>query len=96
MDSDIDSCHSNSTSTPNSSTPSTPTSETTHGVSNGYATIRGKPLKFNLHTISENLGQLFSKQGSKHQSDSLDGEAIVSHPLEYTTEDLKTQVKLNW
>ena len=76
MDSDIDSCHSNSTSTPNSSTPSTPTSEAAHGVPNGYATIRGKPPKFNLHTISENLGQLFSKQGSKHQGDSLDGEPL--------------------
>ena len=78
MDSDIDSCHSNSTSTPNSSTPSTPTSEAAaHGVPNGYATIRGKPPKFNLHTISENLGQLFSRQGgSKQQSDSLDGESL--------------------
>ena len=75
MDSDIDSCHSNSTSTPNSSTPSTPTSEAAHGVPNGYATIRGKPPKFNLHTISENLGQLFSRQGSKHQGDSLDGDS---------------------
>ena len=76
MDSDIDSCHSNTTSTPNSSTPSTPTSEAAHGIPNGYATIRGKPPKFNLHTISENLGQLFSKPGSKLRNGSSDQEQL--------------------
>ena len=76
MDLDIDSCHSNSTSTPSSSTPSTPTSEAAHGIPNGYATIRGKPPKFNLHTISENLGQLFSKPGSKLRSGSSDDEQL--------------------
>ncbi len=73
-DPDVDSCHG---STPSSSTPSTPTSDATaHVVPNGYATLRGsKPSKFNLHTISENLSQIFGKSDSSSRHKPRNGHA---------------------
>ncbi len=79
-DSDKDSCHNNSTGTLSSSSPSTPTSDHQNVIPNGYATIRGKPSKFNLHTITENLGQLFTKSPPSGQKRSADIQNGHSNP----------------
>ena len=89
-DSDHDSAHSTSnsnTGTPNSSAPSTPTNEQTPSIPNGYATLRGKPAKFNLHTISENLGQLFSKSNKTRNGSSTDEEPLS--PVEVNNNNMR-------